>query len=118
MATIGGEKALGPDKITGSIEIGKSADMIAIRSNTPRMTPLIDEGPLMNIHHDSVHAMQGQDVDMTMVAGKVLVENGRLLNHDVQQLIDNVNHAAPALFARREHWLNRSGGSKNALHRP
>ncbi|WP_226988913.1 hypothetical protein [Brumicola pallidula] len=53
---------------------------------------------------------------MTMVAGKVLVENGRLLNHDVQQLIDNVNHAAPALFARRKQWLNRSGGSKNALH--
>ena len=118
MATIGGVKALGPDKITSSIEMGKSADMIAIRSNTPRMTPLIDEGPLMNIHHDSVHAVQGQDVDMTMVAGKVLVENGRLLNHDVQQLIDNVNHAAPALFTRREHWLNRSGGSKNALHRP
>jgi 5-methylthioadenosine/S-adenosylhomocysteine deaminase len=51
-----------------------------------------------------------------MVAGKVLVENGRLLNHDVQQLIDNVNHAAPALFTRREQWLNRTGGGKNALH--
>ena len=55
---------------------------------------------------------------MTMVAGKVLVENGRLLNHDVQQLIDYVNHAAPALFVRREQWLNRTGGGKNALHRP
>ena len=72
----------------------------------------------MNIHHNLVHAVQGQDVDMTMVAGKVLVENGRLLNHDVQQLIDNVNHAAPALFTRREQWLNRTGGGKNALHQP
>jgi 5-methylthioadenosine/S-adenosylhomocysteine deaminase len=44
--------------------------MIAIRSNTLPMTPLIDEGPLMNIHHNLVHAVQGQDVDMTMVAGK------------------------------------------------
>jgi 5-methylthioadenosine/S-adenosylhomocysteine deaminase len=70
MATIGGAKALGLDKITGSIEIDKSADMIAIRSNTLPMTPLIDEGPLMNIHHNLVHAVQGQDVDMTMVAGK------------------------------------------------
>jgi 5-methylthioadenosine/S-adenosylhomocysteine deaminase len=118
MATIGGAKALGLDNVTGSIEVGKSADMITIRTNTPRMTPLIDEGPLMNIHHNLVHAVQGQDVDMTMVAGKVLVENGRLLNHDVQQLIDNVNHAAPALFVRREQWLNRTGGGKNALHQP
>ena len=118
MATIGGAKALGLDKTTGSIEVGKSADMIAIRSNTPRMTPLIDEGPLMNIHYNLVHAVQGQDVDMTMVAGNVLVENGRLLNHDVQQLIDNVNHAAPALFVRREQWFKRSGGGKNALFQP
>ncbi|WP_293760561.1 hypothetical protein [uncultured Paraglaciecola sp.] len=40
--------------------------MITIRTNTPRMTPLIDEGPLMNIHHNLVHAVQGQDVDMTI----------------------------------------------------
>ena len=72
----------------------------------------------MNIHHNLVHAVQGQDVDMTMVAGKVLVENGRLLNHDMQQLIDNVNYAAPALFVRREQWLNRTGGVKNALYQP
>ena len=72
----------------------------------------------MNIHHNLVHAVQGQDVDMTMVAGKVLVENGGLLHHDVQQLIDHVNHSAPALFVRREQWLNRTGGGKNALHQP
>jgi 5-methylthioadenosine/S-adenosylhomocysteine deaminase len=52
------------------------------------------------------------------MAGKVLVENRRLLNHDVQQLIDNVNHAAPALFARRVRWLNRSDGCINALYQP
>lgn len=116
MATIGGAKALGLDAITGSLEVGKSADMIAINLATPRMTPLIDAGPLMNIQHNLVHAVQGQDVTMTIVAGKVLVENGRLLNHDIQQLIDQVNTAAPALFARREQWLSRSGGGKNALY--
>ncbi|TYK64555.1 amidohydrolase family protein [Colwellia echini] len=116
MATIGGAKALGLDKIIGSLEVGKSADMIAIRSDTPRMTPLIDNGPLMNLHHNIVHAVQGQDVDMTMVAGKILVEGGKLINHDIQQLIARVNNAAPALFARREQWLTKSGGGKNALY--
>ena len=116
MATIGGAKALGLEHRIGSLEVGKSADMIAIRTNTPRMTPLIDDGPLMNIHHNLVHAVQGQDVDMTMVSGKILVENGKLLNHDIQTLIDNVNNAAPDLFARREKWLKKSGGGKNALY--
>jgi 5-methylthioadenosine/S-adenosylhomocysteine deaminase len=52
------------------------------------------------------------------MAGKVLVENRRLLNHDVELLIGNVNHAAPVLFARRERWLNRSDGCKNPLYQP
>ena len=65
-----------------------------------------------------VHAVQGQDVDMTMVAGKVLVDNGRLLEHDIQHLIELVNQAAPALFARRQAWLDSTGGGKNALYQP
>jgi 5-methylthioadenosine/S-adenosylhomocysteine deaminase len=52
------------------------------------------------------------------MAGKVLVENCRLLNHDVQQLIDNVNHAAPVLFARLERWLNSLYGCKNVRYQP
>jgi 5-methylthioadenosine/S-adenosylhomocysteine deaminase len=116
MATINGAKALALDSEIGSLEVGKSADMIALRIDTPRMTPLIDQGPLLNIHQNVVHAVQGQDVDMTMVAGKILVQNGSLVNHDMQQLIAAVNLAAPALFARREQWLKNSGGGKNALY--
>ena len=96
--------------------MGKAADMIAINHNTPRMTPLIDSGPLMNLYYNLVHAVQGQDVDMTMVAGKVLVENGQLVEHDLQRLINQVNTAAPALFARRKAWLESSNGAtKRAL---
>ena len=116
MATIDGAKALGLEKTIGSLEAGKAADMIAVKLNTPRMTPLIGSGPLTNIHHNLVHAVQGQDVTMTMVAGKVLVEDGRLLAHDLQDIIDKVNIAAPALFKRRQAWLESSGGSINALN--
>ena len=116
MATIGGAKALGLEEITGSLELGKAADMIAVKHDTPRMTPLIDSGPLMNIHYNLVHAAQGQDIDMTMVAGKVLVENGQLVEQDLQQLISQVNQAAPLLFQRRKAWLDSSSGAtKRAL---
>lgn len=117
MATIDGARALGMDKQIGSLEVGKAADIIAIRVDTPRMTPLISHGPLSNIHHNLVHAVQGGDVDMTMVAGCVLVENGQLKNAELDVLITEVNETAHDLFARRKAWLDQAGVSVNELER-
>lgn len=114
MATIGGARALGLDNQVGSIEVGKQADLIAIRTNTPRMTPFLN-GQDGNLHHNLVHAVQGGDVDMTMVAGQVLVENGQLLTADLQKLIHDANIAVPGLFRRRAEWL-AAHTSINELH--
>jgi len=104
MATITGARALGMDSEIGSIEVGKQADLIAVRTDTPRMTPLLT-GRDGNLHHNLVHAVQGGDVDMTMVAGKIVVENGTLLTADLQALIHDMNGAVPDLFRRRAEWL-------------
>jgi 5-methylthioadenosine/S-adenosylhomocysteine deaminase len=104
MATITGARALGLDSELGSIEIGKQADLIAVRTDTPRMTPLLT-GSDGNLHHNLVHAAQGGDVDMTMVAGKIVVEGGKLSTADLQELIVNMNKAVPDLFRRRAEWL-------------
>ncbi len=117
MATITGAKALGMQHDIGSLEVGKQADLIAVKLDTPRMTPLIDHGRLFNLHSNLVHAVQGQDVLMTMVAGQVVVENGRLANADLQALIDQVNQAAPLLFKRRDQWFAQQGQAVNELQR-
>ena len=104
MATITGARALGLDAEIGSIEIGKQADLIAVRTNTPRMTPLLT-GIDGNLHHNLVHAVQGGDVDMTMVNGKIVVDGGKLLTADIQELIADANKAVPDLFRRRAEWL-------------
>ncbi|NNH86375.1 amidohydrolase family protein [Acinetobacter terrae] len=117
MATLTGAKALGMQHEIGSLEVGKQADMIAVKIDTPRMTPLIDQGHLFNLHTNLVHAVQGQDVLMTMVAGQVVVENGRLVHADLQALIDQVNQAAPRLFERRDQWLAQQGQAVNELQR-
>jgi len=104
MATITGARALGLDSEIGSIEIGKKADLIAVRTDTPRMTPLLT-GSDGNLHHNLVHAVQGGDVDMTMVNGKIVVEYGKLLTADLQELIRDMNEAVPELFRRRAEWL-------------
>ena len=104
MATIGGARTLGLEYEIGSLERGKAADMIAIRTNTPRMTPLLS-GKYLNIHHNLVHAAQGGDVDLTMVAGKIVVEDGYLKTASLENLIADANAAVPGLFQRREAWL-------------
>ena len=117
MATITGAKALGMQDEIGSLEVGKQADLIAVKLDTPRMTPLIDHRKLFNLHTNLVHAVQGQDVVMTMVAGQTVVKNGRLINADLQALIDQVNQAAPRLFERRDQWFAKQGQTVNELQR-
>lgn len=117
MATSNGAKALGMQHEIGSLEVGKQADIIAVKLDTPRMTPLIDHGALFNIPSNLVHAVQGQDVLMTMVAGRIVVDNGRLVHAALDTLIDQVNQAAPQLFQRRELWLAQQGQVINELHR-
>lgn len=114
MATITGARALGMERRIGSLEVGKAADLIAVRTDTPRMTPLM-RGRWSNLHHNLVHAVQGGDVDMTMVDGRVLVDGGRLQTADLQALIGDVNRLAPGLFERRDTWLAQNQ-VKHGLH--
>lgn len=114
LATILGAKALGLDGEIGSIEVGKKADLIAVRSDTPRMTPLLD-GEHLNLHHNLVHAVRGGDVAFSMVDGRVLVEDGRLLSGELPELIRRANAAVPPLLARRAEWLRTSAGAATPI---
>ena len=105
MATIEGARAIGQQDRIGSLEVGKQADLIAIRTETPRMTPLFGDGPWANLHHNLVHAVRGGDVALTMVAGQVLVEDGMLRTADLRAIIAEARRAAPLLFARRAAYL-------------
>ncbi|MGI3776801.1 MAG: amidohydrolase family protein [Janthinobacterium lividum] len=115
MATIEGARAIGQHDRIGSLEPGKQADLIAIRTDTPRMTPLFGDGPWMNLHHNLVHAVRGSDVALTMVAGQVLVEDGTLKTADLAAIIAEARRAAPALLTRRAAWLDGQRAGKKAV---
>jgi 5-methylthioadenosine/S-adenosylhomocysteine deaminase len=107
MATISGARCLGLDSEIGSLEVGKKADLIAVRADTPRMTPLFGDD-YFNLHHNLVHAVRGGDVDLVMVDGCIIVEDNRLKTADLTELIADVRGLAPGLFARRAAWLVRN----------
>ncbi len=107
MATIEGARAIGLGESIGSIESGKRADFIAVRTDTPRMTPLFDEpgSDYFNLHHNLVFAVQGGDVDLTVCDGRELVRDGRLRSGDIASIIREAQACVPDLFARRSAWL-------------
>ncbi len=105
MATSLGAQALGLDREIGSLEIGKRADVIAVRTDTPRMTPWFAAGPYFNLQHNLVHAVRGHDVCMTLVNGRMVVEDGMLKTADLQEILREAQKAAPGLFARRAAYL-------------
>ena len=115
MATIYGARALGIDDEVGSLEVGKKADMIAVRTNTPRMTPLILSGEYLNLHHNLVHAVQGGDVAMTIVDGNVLVVDGQLQTANLGEIVKEATRAIQPLLNRRDRWIQESGLSVNEL---
>jgi 5-methylthioadenosine/S-adenosylhomocysteine deaminase len=104
MGTIGGARCLGLEQEIGSLEPGKKADLIAVRTDTARMTPLFGDA-YCNLHHNLVHAVRGGDVDLTMVDGRILVEDGTLKTADMRELIARVHALVPGLFARRADYL-------------
>jgi 5-methylthioadenosine/S-adenosylhomocysteine deaminase len=104
-ATIDGARALGMDRLIGSLEIGKKADIIAVRADTPRMTPFLRSGEFSNLHHNLVHAAQGGDVVMTMVDGAIAAENGVLRNGDMAAYIAAAERAFAGMVGRRSAWL-------------
>ncbi|MBN8293678.1 amidohydrolase [Rhodobacter sp. NTK016B] len=110
MATSLGAKAIGQDDRIGSLEPGKRADIIAIRADTPRMTPFFADGPWFNLQHNLVHAIRGSDVSMTMVNGAILVEDGQLKTGDMAEIIARIHRLAPGHFTRRADWLSANGG--------
>jgi 5-methylthioadenosine/S-adenosylhomocysteine deaminase len=85
MATIEGAQALGLDGEIGSLEPGKQADLILVDLRALNLLPVLTD-PLRNIVPNLVYAATGREVDLVMVAGKVLLRDGRVLTADEEDV--------------------------------
>ena len=90
MATINGALSQGRQD-TGSLGVGKKADIIAIDFDKPHLIPDTDIMGLL------VYSVQGSDVCMTMVDGRILYENGEFLTMDKDRIFRDYKKASEFL---------------------
>jgi 5-methylthioadenosine/S-adenosylhomocysteine deaminase len=105
MATLDGAKALGLDRITGSLEPGKRADIVTIDLRGIHFTPLMHDEHFNVVAH-VVYSASGHDVDRVWVDGKLLVEGNRVLTVDEDEIRERGQRAAEELFTRRAAVLS------------
>ena len=81
MATLGGAKALGLDEVTGSLQVGKAADIQAINLNILSSQPVFD--PISHL----VYCAKSTQVSHVWVNGRCLLKGGALTTLNESQLI-------------------------------
>ena len=94
MATINGARSLGLEQEIGSLEVGKKADLVVIDLNRLHTTP--SPNPISTL----VYAATGGEVDTVVVDGQIVVEQGQLLTLDEDEVMEQAQQHAQALYTR------------------
>ena len=85
MATVDGARALGIEKVTGSIEVGKRADIIVVDINKPHLMPIYN--PFSHL----VYSAKGSDVIYSIINGRLVMAERRLLTIDLEYILGRAN---------------------------
>ena len=90
MATINGARAAGFDRL-GKLKPGWRADIVGLSTDTARATPLYDPRSFL------VFAACGEDVQLTMVDGEILMEDGTVTVADAEAIRREAREVADSL---------------------
>jgi 5-methylthioadenosine/S-adenosylhomocysteine deaminase len=93
MATIGGARALHWEREIGSLEPGKKADLILLRTDAPHAVPLY------GIYSQIVYALKASDVETVVVGGRIIMRDRRLLTLNEAQILADARRLAAKVKA-------------------
>ena len=98
MATINGARALGLGERTGSLEVGKQADLLLLDLAQPNLTPTEINAAGGNLLWNLVFAADARNVAAVWVDGRQLIANGRTTQVSEQTVISEAQQQGLALF--------------------
>jgi len=87
LATLGGAKAMCKENELGSLEAGKKADIVIVKQDNIHSAPNHHVDVVANL----VYATRATDVQTTIINGKVLMKDRKLLTIDKDELIIDAN---------------------------
>ena len=96
LATLGGARAMGLEKEIGSLEVGKKADLALVSLEGLHTQPVDD----VNVYTQLVYQAKGSDVTLTMVDGKIVMENGELKTIDNDEVRQKASEAVQRVSRR------------------
>ncbi len=85
MATIRGARALHLEKIIGSLEVGKRADIVIVDSDN------LNQTPVYNIYSSLVYSTKSSDVNSVIIDGKPIMIGKRLLTLNENAIKETAN---------------------------
>jgi len=103
MATLRGAEALLLEKKIGSLEKGKTADLVLFDRDHPEWRPLL------NATHNLVYAVSETSIDTVFVSGKIILDQGRVVGVDEKEVYEKVESLSRKVLERtnlspRQRW--------------
>lgn len=107
MATIEAAQALKMEDKVGSLKEGKLADIIIVDLMRATMCPIFDD-PIRNVIPNLVFSARGDEVEMVIIDGKVIVEEHKILTVNELDIIKKANQAASRISQnlKQSKWLD------------
>lgn len=94
VATIGGARAVGMEDYIGSITPGKRADLLIVKTDSTRLSPVNDPVAALVMYANA------SDVDTVFVDGKIVKQGGKLVGIDWPKVRGELKSSAKAIVDR------------------
>jgi len=102
MGTVNGAKAIDRKEELGAIMKNKLADLVMINYNKPNYIPLFKENIISNLIHTGLAA----DIEMVIVDGEILVENGVYIKEDEAEILKNAQQVSDRIWTKWSQLKN------------
>lgn len=109
MATINGARSAMLENVTGSLEVGKAADLLILDLTTLSFTPLND------VARHLVYSENGSSIETVMVAGEIVVHQGRMRSINEATILAEIRELVPAHLAEHAKLEQRNAAFHSTM---
>ncbi|EBY7415753.1 amidohydrolase, partial [Salmonella enterica subsp. enterica serovar Alachua] len=109
MATINGARSAMLEDVAGSLAVGKAADLLILDLTTSSFLPLNDMAKHL------VYAENGSSIETVMVAGEIVVHQGKMCSIDEEDIVAEIRERVPAHLSQHSTLEQRNAVFHSAM---